>query len=165
MADIDTIYYGWVKPENGASADTWGDKWNGNLDGIDASLKNVENKVDNDALLKAGNLAGLENTGTARSNLGLGAAALLNAAGGFSTVATLNAAVNGDLVSFTGTGGGVQASGIATANVLTKSGNLSGLADQATARANLGMRIGAVAVFVQSGDPGGAAQDGDIWVW
>lgn len=165
MADINTTHYGWVKPENGASADNWGDKWNTNLDGIDGSLNNVENKVDNDTLLKTGNLAGLENKGAARSNLELGAAALLNAASGFSTVATLNAAANGDLVSFTGTGGGVQASGIATANVLTKSGNLSGLGDQATARANLGMRIGAVAVFVQSGDPGGAAQDGDIWVW
>jgi hypothetical protein len=34
-----TANYGWTKPDIGASDDTWGDKWNANLDGIDALVK------------------------------------------------------------------------------------------------------------------------------
>jgi len=41
MADSFTTNYGWTKPDVGASDDTWGDKWNVNLDGIDAQLRVV----------------------------------------------------------------------------------------------------------------------------
>ena len=45
MADTFTANYGWTKPDIGASDDTWGDKWNVNLDGIDAQLRTVEDGV------------------------------------------------------------------------------------------------------------------------
>lgn len=45
MADSLTANYGWTKPDIGASDDTWGDKWNVNLDGIDAQLRTVEDGV------------------------------------------------------------------------------------------------------------------------
>jgi hypothetical protein len=41
MADTFTANYGWTKPDVGASDDTWGDKWNVNLDGIDAQLRTI----------------------------------------------------------------------------------------------------------------------------
>ena len=41
MSDTLTVNYGWTKPDIGASDDTWGDKWNANLDGIDAQIRTV----------------------------------------------------------------------------------------------------------------------------
>ena len=42
MADGSTANYGWVKPEPGASDDTWGSKVNADLDGIDSVVKGIE---------------------------------------------------------------------------------------------------------------------------
>jgi hypothetical protein len=38
MADTTTTTYGFTKPEDGASEDTWGDKLNGNWDDVDDCL-------------------------------------------------------------------------------------------------------------------------------
>jgi hypothetical protein len=75
MADTFTTNYTWTKPEPNASADTWGDKLNTDLDEIDADLKTVEDKADA-AAVKTNNLSDLSNPATARSNLGLGSAAI-----------------------------------------------------------------------------------------
>ena len=37
-----TANYGWTKPDPGASDDVWGGQWNGNLDGIDAKVHDIE---------------------------------------------------------------------------------------------------------------------------
>ena len=41
MADVPTANYGWIKPDIGASDDTWGGKLNTDLDGIDSTVKSV----------------------------------------------------------------------------------------------------------------------------
>jgi microcystin-dependent protein len=45
MADTVTTNYGWVKPAVGSSQDTWGAKFNADLDAIDAQVKTASDSV------------------------------------------------------------------------------------------------------------------------
>lgn len=47
---------------------------------------------------------------------------------------------------------------------LTKAGNGAGIADPAEFRGSIGLRIGTAKMWVNVGDPGADAQDGDIWI-
>lgn len=174
MADTFTTHYHWRMPEIGASANDWGEKWNTNLggiaggdtvDGIDAKLWDVETKAD--AALKIDNALSEFNNdtkrGNARANLGLGGAAIHSITSNNPAVAISGAGVAGGVPSFADTNGTIQNSGIAASDILTKSGNLADIDDQATARSNLGLRVGGTATFVSQDGPSGGL-DGDIWV-
>ena len=96
-------------------------------------------------MYKADNLAGLVNTTTARTNLGLG------------TLATQSG-------TFSGTSSGTNTGDQDLSGYLTKANNLSGLASASTARTNLG--LGSIAtrnITVSVSDPSGGA-DGDLWL-
>ena len=92
MADTFTTNLALTKPEVGASADTWGNKLNDNLDSVDALFPSGALAVD-----KGG--TGATVAATARANLGLGTLATQNASavnitGGSATLgaATVSAA-------------------------------------------------------------------------
>lgn len=57
-----------------------------------------------------------------------------------------------------------QAGNFDPANYLRKDDNLASVQNKPQARVNIGLRIGTAAIWVNVGDPGGAAQDGDIWI-
>jgi hypothetical protein len=86
-------------------------------------------------LSKAGNLSGLANTGTARTNLGLGTMATATATDYLSKAGNLSGLANTGTAR-TNLGLGTMATATAT-DYLSKAGNLSGLANTATARTNL----------------------------
>lgn len=78
MADTSTTNYNLVKPEVGASNNTWGNKLNANLDTIDALIKACNDDIEAlelAVLTRASNLSDLPDKATARSNLGLGSLA------------------------------------------------------------------------------------------
>lgn len=75
MADTNTTNLNLVKPEVGASSDTWGTKWNSNADAVDALF-------DAGPVLKvAKGGTGSSTASGARTNLGLGGLAVLSAVG------------------------------------------------------------------------------------
>lgn len=77
MADTTTTNYAFVKPEVGASSNTWGTKLNTDLDAIDTAIKAAADDADaaltaaNAAVPKAGSLAITGNLGFRKDNPGL----------------------------------------------------------------------------------------------
>lgn len=164
-----TPNYSWAYPTVNADADAWGTELNNMAIAIDASLKTVDDSVAA-KLVKASNLSDLASASTARTNLGLGTAAVKAASDSAQTT----------VVTYTGTaptdqfipylsvpGGGafsLAVSAVSLSTVMVKSDNLSGLSSASTSRTNLG--LGSIAthnVTVSTSAPSGGS-DGDIWL-
>lgn len=87
MTDATTTYLGLTKPTVGADSDNWGGLLNGDLDQLDALWANIGDNAFGTSATKAvgfflqaaNNLSDLTNATTARTNLGLGSAALAGA--------------------------------------------------------------------------------------
>lgn len=163
MADTTTSHYGFILPEVGGSADTWGTKLNGNWNAVDGALDGLNGA----AAKKAANLSDLASAGAARANLGLGEAATKSVGVAAGTVAAgddariagaaQKASNLSDLASATTARGNLGLGGAAVLNVgpgagqvcagddarivgaAQKAANLSDLASPATARINLGL--------------------------
>ncbi len=102
----------------------------------DAATKNY---VDSNFLQSANNLSDLKSASTARTNLGLGTAAVKSASGSGSTVSSVSGVITaGHIATFLDTSGTVQDGG-ATSQFLETANNLSDLSSASTARTNLGL--------------------------
>jgi len=165
VSDATTPNYGWAYPTVNADADTWGTTLNNAIIAIDASLKTVDDGLAA-RLAAASNLSDLADAGTARTNLGLGTAAVAAASRGSLSLAAILNHTGGNLAQFVLSGGDdgtIGDSGIAANNILLKSNNLSEVT-ASTARTNLG--LGSIAthnVTISSSSPSGGS-DGDIWL-
>jgi len=167
LTDSTTTNYGWSYPTNGADDSTWGNTLNNTIIAIDAQMKTTDTKATagTTALQAASNLSDVANPGTARTNLGLGTAAVAAATNSSAPLAAaFGPFVAGNLSLFINTSGSIEDSGISGTDVLTKSSNLSGISTPSTARSNLG--LGSIAthnVTISSSAPSGGS-DGDIWL-
>ena len=158
MADNFTPNYGWTKPENGASSDTWGTKWNDNADDIDADLKAVS-VVANDALTGATGSLKIANklfelsavAADARTNIG---AQPLNA------ILTSLAATAGTAGSFPFFS---SANTVGLSGISPQGRDLINDATAAAQRSRIGLgNVGNYLVTVSQSGPSGGS-DGDVW--
>lgn len=158
----DTPNYSWAYPTVNADADTWGTILNNMAIAIDASLKTVDDSVAA-KLAKASNLSDLASASTARTNLGLGTAAVA-AASGSGNLAAVQTATDNQVAVFSGTNGNITAGGKSVAQLLVGANNLSDVASSTTSRTNLG--LGSIAthnVTISTSAPSGGS-NGDIWL-
>lgn len=159
-----TTNYSWTYPTVNADADAWGTILNNMAIAIDASLKTVDTAT-GAKLAKASNLSDLASASTARTNLGLGSAAIQAStdSGTHSLASVIGAATANHIVIYNDTNGSLTGSGVDASDMLRKSQNLSGLASASTSRTNLG--LGSIAthnVTISTSAPSGGS-DGDIW--
>jgi hypothetical protein len=163
MADEFTTNYNWTKPENGASSDTWGTKWNTNADDIDTDLKAVSVVADAAAagatgsLKKADNLLDLADKSTARTNLGVAIGTNVQAYNpSLAGLAGAAWAINGiPIMGSTNVWGRIISGSVGQALIANETA--------VQARTTIGLNnVGNYLITVSIGGPSGGG-DGDVW--
>lgn len=120
---------------NVTTGDVYGPKTGGSWGSSVGSIRGPNGPGTGD-MLKSDNLSGLASASTARSNLGLGSAALLASSAVFQVANNLSEGVASTMRANLGLG---SAALLASSAVLQTANNLSDLANASTARANLGL--------------------------
>lgn len=110
MADSTTPNYGLTKPENGASADTWGTKLNADMDILDTALKAVSDVADAAAVATDLGTAALSDSTSGNPALKLPSLAVT-----FPVVAN-------EVLKYHGTDGSMDSTGILYTDFLTTAG-------------------------------------------
>ena len=163
MADASTTLYLLIKPEVGASADTWGSKLNADMDALDKLLGAITTGGSGAAYtLTSGQSLTAYASGQSflvKASFTCNAAATLNVDGlgaknitKRGTVATVSGdIVSGNIYRMTYDGTQFQAEGFVPGNFLLPANNLSDLASAATARTNLGLTSAATTAIGTSG--------------
>lgn len=140
MADSTTTNYNWAYPTVNADADTWGTTLNNAIIAIDAQVKSNANSAQptNAALTGISLLAGT--AGTIPYFAATGTIGALSVGSGLSVASN---ALSAAVTSVAGRTGPVT---LAVGDITN-------------------YRAGTIKIWVQSGDPGGSAVDGDLWGW
>lgn len=158
-----TTNYGWTYPTVNADADTWGTILNTMAIAIDASLKTVDTAT-SAAALKANNLSDLADKPTARTNLGLGTAAVANVSdAGSPLAAAFGSVVSGNVPIWGGTTGTITDSGVPMAGLCKTASNLSDLANAGNARVNLGLGTMATRNYSSGTAAPSGGSNGDLY--
>lgn len=142
-----TPNYSWTLPTINADADTWGAELNSNLTAQDTQVKaisdvaNAASTTAGAALTKSANLSDLVSATTARTNLGLGLAAIkgVTVSNGFPLPALLGIPTINQVAYFGDSNGSLSSTSFLYTDIARNSLNLSDLASASTARTNLGV--------------------------
>lgn len=147
-----TPNYSWAYPTVNADADTWGATLNALAISIDGQVFSNASTATATFLAKSSNLSDLTSASSARTNLGLSAAATRSLANGAGNIITYtgSAPTAGDVAYFTDSTGTVNSSTIPYTQIVQKNNNLSDLSNAATARSNLGLGSAATVAYTSN---------------
>jgi hypothetical protein len=103
---------------------------------------------------------------TSASSSASSASGSASSAAGSATAAAASASAasgSASAASTSATSAAASAASINPSTYMSRANNLGDVANASSARGNLGLRIGTMAIFIQGSDPGGSATTGDLW--